>query len=68
MLDVVGEMRHLCGLDVSKSPVAPKKSARGYDPRSVSPVGKGKTWNDSTPVTVVDVVMMDGVSVDQWWS
>lgn len=45
MLDVVGELRHLCGLDgtAPKSPIPGRKSGRGgYTPRSVSPVSKGK--------------------------
>lgn len=42
MLDVVGEMRHLCGLDEApaKSPTPNRKGVRSYSSRSVSPVGK----------------------------
>lgn len=42
MLDVVGELRHLCGLDgtVVKSPPTSRKANRGgYVARSVSPKG-----------------------------
>ncbi|CAM9400736.1 unnamed protein product, partial [Scytosiphon promiscuus] len=44
MLDVVGELRHLSGLDGTalKSPTSSRKGGRGgYTPRSVSPVAKG---------------------------
>ncbi|CAN0482532.1 unnamed protein product, partial [Ectocarpus sp. 8 AP-2014] len=45
MLDVVGELRHLGGLDgtAPKSPTPGRKVVRGgYTPRSVSPMSKGK--------------------------
>ena len=65
MLDVVGEMRHLCGLDatVSKSPVASKNTARGYGPKSVSPVGKGATRTNPVIYTAIWTRVLCGPSL-----